>query len=63
MKINDIVNSGFKKELPIFMNLVTIIDYSKLENKRVLSKKVAYKKYKMSQYNSLFPAKPICVMI
>jgi|GEM_PF-6597833 hypothetical protein len=62
MKINDIVNSGFKKDLPIFMNMVTIIDYSNSENKIVLSKKVSFKKYKMSQYNSLFPAKPICVI-
>ena len=45
MKIEDLINNGFKQNLPIYYNKVSIIDYNKTENKKTSCKRVQLNKY------------------
>jgi len=45
MKIEDLINNGFKQNLPVYYNKVSIIDYNKEENKKTSCKHVQLNKY------------------
>ena len=45
MKINEIVNSGFKQHLPVYYNKVSIVNYNLPENQIPNCKQVELNKY------------------
>ncbi len=52
MKLEEFVNKGFKQDLPIYLNKVTIINYNQSENQVLSWKSVSLKKYNLMGYQT-----------
>lgn len=52
MNIEELINNGFRPDMPIYYNKVTVIDYNMEVNQTALCKKVLLKKYNLNGYIS-----------
>ena len=50
MKLQELVNNGFKQNLPVYYNKVTILNYNQPENQVLTCKRVSLKKYNLNGY-------------
>jgi len=63
MKLSELLNTGYRADLPVYYSHVTVINYNEAQNQLLATKKATLKKYKLSRFHTTLYYKPVSRMI